>query len=58
MGQAIDRAAVTLLGEPLTSTSRSAILTATNTTASTTWNAAYGRAVIAYVLQTPQNQVR
>jgi len=58
VGEAIDRAASALLGEPLTPSVRSAILSASGLSATTPWRSSSARAVIAHVLQSPQNQVR
>jgi len=59
VGEALDRAAIAILGEPLEATSRAAILSASGQTSTTTWKAtSNARAVIAYVLQTPHNQIR
>ena len=58
VGEGIDRAALALLGEPLTPSARAAILSASGQSASAPWRATGGRAVIAYILQSPQNQVR
>ena len=58
-GEALDRAAIALLGEPLDPTTRAAILSASGQTNTTVWKAtSNARAVFAYVLQTPQNQMR
>ncbi len=59
VGEALDRAALAILGEPLEATTRAAILSASGQTNTTVWKStSNGRAVIAYVLQTPQNQMR
>ncbi len=59
VGDAIDRAAIAILGEPLEASSRAAILSASGQTSTTPWKTtSNARAVIAYVLQTPQNQIR
>ena len=58
VGEALDRAAIALLGEPLTTRTRAAILSASGQSASAPWNGSGGRSVITYVLQSPQNQVR
>lgn len=59
VGEALDRAAIAILGEPLDPTARSAILSASGQTGATVWRStSNARAVFAYVLQTPQNQMR
>ncbi len=59
VGEALDRAAIAILGEALEPTVRAAILSTSGQTASTPWRStSNARAVFAYVLQTPQNQVR
>jgi len=58
VGEAIDRAALALLSEPLAPSARTAILSATGQTSSSVWRATSTRAVIAHILQSPQNQVR
>ena len=58
VGDAFDRIAVSILGEPLEATARTAILTATGLTPTTRWNPAWSRSAIALVLQSPQHQVR
>ena len=59
VGEALDRAAIAILGEPLDPTARSAILSASGQTSATAWKStSNARAVFAYVLQTPQNQMR
>lgn len=59
VGEALDRAAQAILGEPLEPTARAAILSASGQTNATVWKAtSNARAVFAYVLQTPQNQMR
>ena len=59
VGEALDRAALALLGEPLEATARAAILSASGQTNTTAWKpTSNARALFAYVLQTPQNQLR
>ncbi|MCX6509554.1 MAG: DUF1800 domain-containing protein [Actinobacteria bacterium] len=59
VGEALDRAALAILGEPLETTSRAAILSASGQTSATAWRStSNARAVVAYILQTPQNQMR
>lgn len=58
VGDALDRAALVLLGEPLDASTRTAILGASGLTATAPWRSSSARAVIAYILQTPRNQVR
>lgn len=58
VGEALDRAAIALLGEPLTPGARAAILSASGQSAGSAWRSSAGRSVITYVLQSPQNQVR
>lgn len=59
VGEALDRAALAILGEPLDATARAAILSASGQTNSTAWKStSNARAVFAYILQTPQNQMR
>ena len=59
VGEALDRAAIAILGEPLDATARAAILSASGQTNSTAWKStSNARAVFAYILQTPQNQMR
>lgn len=59
VGEALDRAAIAILGEPLEASARSAILSASGQTAATAWRStSNARAAFAYVLQTPQNQMR
>lgn len=59
VGGALDRAALALLGEPLEARARAAILSASGQTNTTAWKpASNARALFAYVLQTPQNQLR
>ena len=59
VGEALDRTALAILGEPLEATTRAAILSASGQTSATAWRStSNARAAIAYVLQTPQNQTR
>ncbi len=59
VGEAIDRVALAVLGEPLESTARAALLSATGLAASAPWKSTYNtRAILTYVLQAPQNQIR
>lgn len=59
VGEALDRAALAVLGEALEPTARAAILSASGQTDTTVWRpTANARALFAYVLQTPQNQIR
>ena len=59
VGEALDRAAIAILGQPLEATARKSILSASGQTNTTPWKTtSNARAVIAYVLQTPQNQIR
>ena len=59
VGEALDRAALALLGEPLEASARTAILSASGQTNTTAWKpTSNARALFAYVLQTPQNQLR
>jgi len=59
VGEALDRAALAILGEPLQATSRAAILSASGQTSAAAWRStSNARAVFAYILQTPQNQMR
>lgn len=57
-GEAIDRAAIAMLGEPVQPAARAAILSAIGQSATSPWRAASARGVLTLVLQTPQNQVR
>lgn len=58
-GEALDRAALAILGEPLDASARAAILSASGQTNTTAWKStSNARAIFAYVLQSPQNQVR
>ena len=59
VGEALDRVALALLGEPLEPSARAAILSASGQTNTTIWKpTSNARALFAYVLQTPQNQMR
>lgn len=59
VGEALDRAAIAILGEPLEPTARTAILSASGQTSVTPWRSTSpARALFAYVLQSPQNQIR
>ena len=59
VGEALDRAAIAILGEPLDVTARAAILSASGQTNSTAWKStSNARALFAYILQAPQNQMR
>lgn len=58
-GEALDRAAIAILGEPLEPTARAAILSASGQANTTPWRStSNARSLFAYILQTPQNQMR
>ncbi len=59
VGQAVDRLADAVLGEPLDAASRRAILTTTGLTQDAPWESWYpANSLLAYVLQSPQAQMR
>lgn len=58
VGDALDRAALVLVGEPLDASTRAAILGASGLVATAPWRSGSARAVITYILQAPRNQVR